>query len=76
MNQFIKTLLFFFITSLAFAQPSEQQKLEEKKAQILKKKYLMQKHLVTLTKLNKCKKKVYALAGISAVQSFLTTMKL
>ena len=36
MNQFIKTLLFFFITSLAFAQPSEQQKLEEKKAQILK----------------------------------------
>ena len=36
MNQFLKILLFFFITSLAFAQPSEQQKLEAKKAQILK----------------------------------------
>ncbi len=36
MNQFIKTLFFFFITSLCFAQPSEQQKLEERKAQILK----------------------------------------
>lgn len=36
MNHFFKTLLFFLITSLAFAQPSEQQKLEEKKAQILK----------------------------------------
>ena len=36
MNQFIKILFFFFITSLCFAQPSEQQKLEERKAQILK----------------------------------------
>ena len=36
MNQFFKILLFFFITSIAFAQTSEQQKLEEKKAQILK----------------------------------------
>jgi septal ring factor EnvC (AmiA/AmiB activator) len=36
MNHFLKTLLFFFITSIAFAQSSEQQKLEEKKAQILK----------------------------------------
>ena len=36
MNHFFKTLLFFFITSIAFAQSSEQQKLEEKKAQILK----------------------------------------
>jgi septal ring factor EnvC (AmiA/AmiB activator) len=36
MNQFFKILLFFFITSIAFAQPSEQQKLEQKKAQILK----------------------------------------
>lgn len=35
MNQFLKTLLFFFITSMAFAQPSEQQKLEQKKEQIL-----------------------------------------
>jgi len=36
MNQFLKILFFLLITSLAFAQPSEQQKLEEKKAQILK----------------------------------------
>jgi len=36
MNQFFKILLFFLITNLAFAQPSEQQKLEERKAQILK----------------------------------------
>ena len=36
MNQFIKILFFFFITSLCFAQPSEQQKLEARKAQILK----------------------------------------
>jgi len=36
MNQFFKILFFFFITSIAFAQTSEQQKLEEKKAQILK----------------------------------------
>jgi septal ring factor EnvC (AmiA/AmiB activator) len=36
MNQFLKILFFFFITSIAFAQTSEQQKLEEKKAQILK----------------------------------------
>ena len=36
MNQFIKILFFFFITTLCFAQPSEQQKLEERKAQILK----------------------------------------
>ena len=36
MNQFIKIVFFFFITSLCFAQPSEQQKLEERKAQILK----------------------------------------
>lgn len=36
MNHFLKTLLFFFITSIAFAQSSEQQKLEEKKSQILK----------------------------------------
>jgi septal ring factor EnvC (AmiA/AmiB activator) len=35
MNQFLKTLLFFFITSMAFAQPSEQQKLEQRKEQIL-----------------------------------------
>ena len=36
MNQFLKIVFFFFITSLCFAQPSEQQKLEEGKAQILK----------------------------------------
>lgn len=36
MNLFLKTLLFLFVTTLAFAQPSEQQKLEQKKAQILK----------------------------------------
>ena len=36
MNQFIKILFFFFITTMCFAQPSEQQKLEERKAQILK----------------------------------------
>lgn len=36
MNQFIKIVFFFFITTLCFAQPSEQQKLEERKAQILK----------------------------------------
>ena len=36
MNHYLKILLFFFITSIAFAQSSEQQKLEEKKAQILK----------------------------------------
>lgn len=36
MNQFLKIVFFFFITSLCFAQPSEQQKLEERKAQILK----------------------------------------
>lgn len=36
MNQFFKILFFFFITTLCFAQPSEQQKLEERKAQILK----------------------------------------
>jgi murein hydrolase activator len=36
MNQFIKILFFFFITSIAFAQSSEQQKLEERKAEILK----------------------------------------
>src|SRR5574343_2018420 len=36
MNQFLKVAFFFFITSLCFAQPSEQQKLEERKAQILK----------------------------------------
>lgn len=36
MNQFFKIVFFFFITSLCFAQPSEQQKLEERKAQILK----------------------------------------
>lgn len=36
MNQFLRILFFFFITSIAFAQTSEQQKLEEKKAQILK----------------------------------------
>ena len=36
MNQFIKILFFFFITTLCFAQPSEQQKLEARKAQILK----------------------------------------
>ncbi len=35
MNPFLKTLLFFFITSMAFAQPSEQQKLEQRKEQIL-----------------------------------------
>jgi murein hydrolase activator len=36
MNQFIKILFFFFITTLCFAQPSEQQKLKARKAQILK----------------------------------------
>ena len=36
MNQFFKILFFFFVTSRAFAQTSEQQKLEEKKEQILK----------------------------------------
>lgn len=36
MNQFLKVAFFFFITTLCFAQPSEQQKLEERKAQILK----------------------------------------
>ncbi len=36
MNQFIKIVIFFFFTTLCFAQPSEQQKLEERKAQILK----------------------------------------
>lgn len=36
MNHFIKILFFFFITTMCFAQPSEQQKLEERKAQILK----------------------------------------
>jgi septal ring factor EnvC (AmiA/AmiB activator) len=36
MNQFLKIVFFFFITTLCFAQPSEQQKLEERKAQILK----------------------------------------
>lgn len=36
MNQFLKVVFFFFITALCFAQPSEQQKLEERKAQILK----------------------------------------
>jgi septal ring factor EnvC (AmiA/AmiB activator) len=36
MNQFLKIAFFFFITTLCFAQPSEQQKLEERKAQILK----------------------------------------
>ena len=36
MNLFVKTLIFFFITAVAFAQTSEQQKLEERKAQILK----------------------------------------
>ncbi|MQP25069.1 peptidoglycan DD-metalloendopeptidase family protein [Flavobacterium sp. LMO8] len=36
MNQIIKILFFFFVTSLCFAQPSEQQKLEARKAQILK----------------------------------------
>lgn len=36
MNQFLKIIFFFFITTLCFAQPSEQQKLEERKAQILK----------------------------------------
>ena len=36
MNQFLKVAFLFFITTLCFAQPSEQQKLEERKAQILK----------------------------------------
>ena len=36
MNQFLKIAFFFFITTICFAQPSEQQKLEERKAQILK----------------------------------------
>lgn len=36
MNYFFKILFFFFLTSLSFAQPSEQQKLEARKAQILK----------------------------------------
>lgn len=36
MNQFLKILFFLLISSLTFAQPSEQQKLEEKKTQILK----------------------------------------
>jgi septal ring factor EnvC (AmiA/AmiB activator) len=36
MNQFLKIAFFLFITTLCFAQPSEQQKLEERKAQILK----------------------------------------
>lgn len=36
MNHFFKIIFFFFITSMCFAQPSEQQKLEERKAQILK----------------------------------------
>ena len=35
MNQFLKILFFFFIASMAFAQPSEQQKLEQRKEQIL-----------------------------------------
>ena len=35
MNQFLKLLFFFLITSMAFAQPSEQQKLEQRKEQIL-----------------------------------------
>ena len=36
MNQFIKIIFFFFVTTLSFAQPSEKQKLEERKEQILK----------------------------------------
>ncbi len=36
MNHFFKILFFFFLTSLSFAQPSEQQKLEARKSQILK----------------------------------------
>ena len=36
MNQLLKILLFFLVANLVFAQPSEQQKLEERKAQILK----------------------------------------
>ncbi|WP_333808003.1 murein hydrolase activator EnvC family protein [Flavobacterium sp.] len=36
MSQFIKIICFFFITTLCFAQPSEKQKLEERKEQILK----------------------------------------
>ena len=36
MNHFFKIIFFFFITTMCFAQPSEQQKLEERKAQILK----------------------------------------
>lgn len=35
MNPFFKTLFLFFCTTLVFAQVSEQQKLEQKKAQIL-----------------------------------------
>ncbi len=35
MNQFLKILFFFFITSIAFAQTSEQQKLEEKLGEAL-----------------------------------------
>jgi septal ring factor EnvC (AmiA/AmiB activator) len=36
MNLFSKLLFFFFISTLSFAQPSEQQKLEARKEQILK----------------------------------------
>jgi septal ring factor EnvC (AmiA/AmiB activator) len=36
MNHFFKIILFFFVTTVCFAQSSEQQKLEERKAQILK----------------------------------------
>ncbi|UGS23529.1 murein hydrolase activator EnvC family protein [Flavobacterium channae] len=36
MNHFFKILFFFLFTTMCFAQSSEQQKLEERKAQILK----------------------------------------
>ncbi|CAM3767472.1 murein hydrolase activator EnvC [Flavobacterium cucumis] len=36
MNYFFKIVIFFFFINLSFAQSSEQQKLEERKAQVLK----------------------------------------
>ena len=36
MNHFFKILFFFLLTTVCLAQPSEQQKLEARKAEILK----------------------------------------
>lgn len=60
MNHFFKTLLFLFITSIAFAQSSEQQKLEEKKARI-------QKEIIEFQKMlqNEKKKEKSVLSQIS-----------